>query len=152
MRHYWLFKSEPDAYGIADLERATNKTVRWDGIRNYQARNFLRDTVKQNDWVFFYHSSCKQPGIVGTAQVVSDSYPDPEQFNPESPYYDAKASTDKPVWYSVDIQHLETFAQALTPSKLRQLPELENMALFKQARLSVQPVTAAEWEVISALA
>jgi len=152
MPGHWLFKSEPNEYSIDDLAKEPKKTGRWDGIRNYQARNFLRDKVKENDLVFFYHSSCKQPGIVGIAKIVSAPYPDPGQFLPHSPYFDNKATEENPRWYSVDLKHIKTFARTITPDELRKLNALENMYLFKQARLSVQPVSAEEWQHIMQLA
>ncbi|MCK9505723.1 MAG: EVE domain-containing protein [Porticoccaceae bacterium] len=152
MPGHWLFKSEPGEYSIADLAREPRKTGRWDGIRNYQARNFLRDEVKLNDLAFFYHSSCKQPGIVGIAKIVSAPYPDPGQFLPDGPYFDSKATPAAPRWYSVDLQHVETFATVITPGDMRNLDGLENMYLFKQGRLSIQPVNDQEWQQIMALA
>jgi len=151
MPGYWLFKSEPDTYSIADLAAEANSTGRWDGIRNYQARNFLRDKVKENDLVFFYHSSCKQPGIVGIAKVVGAPYPDPSQFLEHSPYFDPKATKEKPRWYSVDIQHINTFAKTITSTEMRERSALQNMHLFKQGRLSIQPVREEEWQEIMAL-
>jgi predicted RNA-binding protein with PUA-like domain len=150
-KHYWLFKAEPHIYGIDHLAAAPNKTGRWDGIRNYQARNFLRDQVALNDEVFIYHSSCKNVGIVGTAKVVKTAYPDPTQFNPESDYYDPKSTPDNPRWVSVDIQLTKTFPRLISLAEIKAQPQLENMVLVKQSRLSTQPVTGEEWKLIHSL-
>jgi len=148
-KNYWLFKAEPHIYGIDHLAAAPNKTGRWDGIRNYQARNFLRDQVALNDEVFIYHSSCKNVGIVGTAQIVKTAYPDPTQFNPESDYYDPKSIQANPRWVSVDIQLTKVFPRLISLAEIKAQPQLENMVLVKQSRLSTQPVTAAEWIFIT---
>ncbi len=150
-KQYWLFKAEPHIYGIDHLAAAPNKTGRWDGIRNYQARNFLRDQVKLGDEVFIYHSSCKNVGIVGTAKVVKTAYPDPTQFNPESDYYDPKSTPDTPRWVSVDIQLTKVFPRLIPLAEIKAQPELESMVLVKQSRLSTQPVTGDEWELINSL-
>jgi len=147
-KNYWLFKAEPHIYGIDHLNAAPQKTGRWDGIRNYQARNFLRDQVKLGDEVLIYHSSCKNIGIVGTAKVVKTAYPDPTQFNPESDYYDPKATPENPRWVSVDIQVTKTFSRLIPLAEIKAQPALENMVLVKQGRLSTQPVTKAEWDYI----
>ncbi len=150
-KQYWLFKAEPHIYGIDHLAAAPNKTGRWDGIRNYQARNFLRDQVKLDDEVFIYHSSCKNVGIVGTAKVVKAAYPDPTQFNPESDYYDPKSTPENPRWVSVDIQLTKVFPRLIPLGEIKAQPELENMVLVKQSRLSTQPVTGDEWKFINSL-
>ncbi len=150
-KNYWLFKAEPHIYGIEHLVAAPNKTGRWDGIRNYQARNFLRDQVALNDEVFIYHSSCKNVGIVGTAKVVKTAYPDPTQFNPESDYYDPKSTPENPRWVSVDIQVTKVFPRLIPLAEIKAQTTLENMVLVKQSRLSTQPVTADEWKVIHSL-
>lgn len=150
-KNYWLFKAEPHIYGIDHLAAAPNKTGRWDGIRNYQARNFLRDQVALNDEVFIYHSSCKNVGIVGTAKVVKTAYPDPTQFNPESDYYDPKSAPENPRWVSVDIKLTKVFSRLISLAEIKAQPSLENMVLVKQSRLSTQPVTAAEWAFIMSL-
>lgn len=151
-KHYWLFKAEPHIYGIDHLAAAPNKTGRWDGIRNYQARNFLRDQVALHDEVFIYHSSCKNVGIVGTAKVVKTAYPDPTQFNPESDYYDPKSTPENPRWVSVDIQLTKVFPRLISLAEIKAQPQLENMVLVKQSRLSTQPVTGEEWKFINNLA
>ena len=147
-KNYWLFKAEPHVYGIDHLAAAPDKTGRWDGIRNYQARNFLRDQVALNDEVFIYHSSCKKVGIVGTAKVVKTAYPDPTQFNPESDYYDPKSTPENPRWVSVDIKLTKVFSRLISLAEIKAQPQLENMVLVKQSRLSTQPVTAEEWKLI----
>jgi len=150
-KNYWLFKAEPHIYGIDHLAAAPNKTGRWDGIRNYQARNFLRDQVALNDEIFIYHSSCKNVGIVGTAKVVKTAYPDPTQFNPESDYYDPKSTQENPRWVSVDIKLIKVFPRLISLAEIKAQPQLENMVLVKQSRLSTQPVTADEWKLINDL-
>lgn len=148
---YWLFKAEPHIYGIDHLQAAPKKIGRWDGIRNYQARNFLRDQVKLEDQVFIYHSSCKLIGIAGTAKVVKPAYPDPTQFNPESDYFDPKSNPDNPRWVSVDIQLTNICSKIIPLTELKHYSQLDNMALFKQSRLSIQPVTKEEWDFILGL-
>ena len=150
-KHYWLFKAEPHLYGIDHLAAAPKQTGRWDGIRNYQARNFLRDQVAINDELFIYHSSCKQVGIVGRAKVVKSAYSDPTQFDPSSAYFDSKATQENPRWVSVDIQLLQRFPKLIPLAELKEQATLANMILFKQSRLSIQPVTAQEWDWIAQL-
>lgn len=146
--NYWLFKSEPDAYSINDLKNEPNGTGRWDGIRNYQARNLLRDEVKVGDLVLFYHSSCKDVGVVGVAEVTSAPYPDPLQFDPGSNYYDVKSKPEEPRWVCLDIQYKKHTGTFLSLQKIKQTPELEDMVLVKRGRLSIQPVTKNEWQYI----
>ena len=148
IKNYWLFKAEPHIYGIDHLNAAPKKIGRWDGIRNYQARNFLRDQIALGDEVFIYHSSCKNVGIVGTAKVVKTAYPDPTQFDPESDYYDPKSTPENPRWVSVDIQVTDTFPRIISLAEIKAQRELEDMVLVKQSRLSTQPVTKAEWDFI----
>jgi predicted RNA-binding protein with PUA-like domain len=145
---YWLFKSEPDEYSIDCLAKEPDQTTVWEGIRNYQARNLLRDEVAPGDLVFFYHSSCAVPGIAGIAKVASKPYPDPGQFDPESPYFDPKANRENPRWFTVDIRYKQKFKEILSRKAIKEIPALADMVLFKQGRLSVQPVTAAEWSTI----
>lgn len=142
---YWLFKSEPDDYSFDDLKNDTNQTTLWDGIRNYQARNILRDQVKMNDYVLFYHSSCKNVGIVGIAQVVKTAYPDPSQFDTNSKYYDEKSTTDSPRWVSVDIQYVKPLNKMLTLAEIKKLEQFNDMVLVNRGRLSIQPVSESEW-------
>ncbi len=150
-KSYWLFKAEPHIYGIEHLNAAPKKIGRWDGIRNYQARNFLRDQVNLQDEVLIYHSSCKLIGIAGTAKVVKTAYPDPTQFNPDSDYFDPKSDADNPRWVSVDIQLTKICERIIPLAELKQYLHLENMVLFKQSRLSIQPVMKAEWDFIVGL-
>lgn len=151
MKNYWLFKAEPHIYGIEHLAAAPKKIGRWDGIRNYQARNFLRDQVALGDEVFIYHSSCKQVGIVGITKIVKTAYPDPTQFNPESDYYDPKSTSENPRWVSVDIQLTNIFPRIISLAEIKAQLALENMVLVKQSRLSTQPVTEYEWKFIKGL-
>jgi predicted RNA-binding protein with PUA-like domain len=146
---YWLMKSEPDDVSIDDL--ATRNTVGWYGVRNYQARNMMRDTQQIGDGVLFYHSSCAEPGIAGIAQVASGSYPDPTQFDPNSKYFDAKSSREQPRWMQVDVQFVRK-TRLLSLAEMRQYPELAEMiVLQKGSRLSITPVTAAQWAFIQSL-
>lgn len=146
---YWLFKSEPDVFGIDHLASRPNQTEPWDGVRNYQARNFLRDDVKVGDQVFFYHSSCKEVGIAGIAEVVKAAYPDVSQFNPESKYYDPKATSEKPRWFSVDVKYVSKFARVLSLSRIKGCPQITELGIVKKGhRLSVMPVTDNEWQVL----
>lgn len=146
---YWLFKSEPDAFGIDDLAAMPDQTEHWDGIRNYQARNFLRDQVKLGDQVFFYHSSCKDVGIVGVAEIVRESYPDHTQFDPESKYYDPKSSPDNPRWMMVDIKLKQKFSKILPLKTIKAMPEITEIGLVKKGhRLSIMPVTYVEWNLL----
>ena len=150
---YWLFKSEPDVFGIEDLKACKNQTEPWDGIRNYQARNFLRDTIKTGDRVLFYHSRCQPPGIVGTATVVSDGYPDPTQFDPEAKYYDAKSDPENPRWYLVDVKLDAIWPGIVSLADLKANPELVEMKVVQRGqRLSIQPVTADEWDEVHKMA
>lgn len=146
---YWLFKSEPDEYSIDDLAREPRGYGVWDGIRNYQARNYLRDQVAPGDCILFYHSSCKQVGVAGTAQVVRAGYPDPAQFDTGSKYHDARATPDAPRWYCVDISFQQKFKRVLLLGELRDIPGLQDMVLLNQGRLSIQPVTTAQWRIIT---
>lgn len=150
--HYWLFKSEPDEYSLDDLAAEPSGQGRWDGIRNYQARNILRDQVQSGDQILFYYSSCKVPGVAGIAEVSRAAYPDPAQFDSNSRYYDAKATPDQPRWYCVDVTFKEKFSQVISLTSLKAQPALANMVLLKQGRLSVQAVTPAEWRRILSLA
>ncbi len=149
---YWLFKTEPDEYSINDLANAGPTGAPWDGIRNYQARNFLRDDVAVGDRVLIYHSSCAVVGLVGVAQVVKAAYADPDQFDANSNYFDAKATPDNPRWYRVDIIFVARFDELISLAQLKATHGLESMVLLRQGRLSVQPVTANEWEIIHSLA
>lgn len=150
--NYWLFKSEPDEYGIAHLAAERHQRARWDGIRNYQARNNLRDRVQQGDRVLFYHSSCKQTGIAGTMEVVTAAFPDPTQFDPGSRYYDAGSTAESPRWYCVDVRLLEIFPEVVPTKALRDDPDTAGLSIFRQGRLSVAPVTERQWQAVHRLA
>lgn len=148
-KQYWLLKTEPNSFSIQDLEKATKKTTAWEGVRNYQARNFLRDQIKKGDEVFLYHSSTDIPAIVGTATVVKAGYPDESQYNTKSKYYDATATPTNPRWYLIDIQHQTTYDTPIGIQTLRKIPELSDMKLLQKGmRLSVQPVSKKEWDHI----
>lgn len=147
---YWLMKSEPDAFGIDDLERMGSD--HWDGIRNYQARNMMRDDMKVGDKVFFYHSNCDVPGIVGIAKVVKEAYPDFTAFEPDSKYFDPKSDPENPRWVMVDVAFVRRTKRLISLSELKTKPELENMALVRKGnRLSIMPVSPEEWKFILAL-
>jgi predicted RNA-binding protein with PUA-like domain len=150
---YWLMKSEPDVFGIAHLEKSPEQTESWDGVRNYQARNFMRDQMKTRDQVFFYHSNCREPGIVGIAEVVREGYPDHTAFDPESKYYDPKSSPDRPRWYMVDIRFVRRLRRTIPLQELREHAEtMPDFPLLKKgSRLSVMPVSEEEWEYILGL-
>ncbi|HVS65181.1 MAG TPA: EVE domain-containing protein [Thermoanaerobaculia bacterium] len=150
-KRYWLMKSEPDVYSISDLEGEGR--TRWDGVRNYQARNFMRKEMSVGDGVLFHHSSCEPPAIAGVAKVASEAYPDPTQFDRRSKYYDQGSSRDDPRWWLVDIEFVEAFPVPLPLALLKEQRELEGMALLRKGqRLSVQPVTAEEWKAVLKLA
>ena len=150
-RRYWLMKSEPEVFSIHDLAKAPKQTTSWDGVRNYQARNFLRDEVKAGDGVLFYHSNADPPAVAGTATVVREGYPDATQFDRKSNHHDPDASPEAPRWYVVDIKFESTFDRPVPLDELREHPGLANMVLLKRSRLSVQPVTPDEWKVITKL-
>lgn len=148
---YWLMKSEPSVYSIDDLER--DGSTNWTGVRNYQVRNMFRDDFRPGDEAFFYHSSCAQPGIAGLMKVSKAASPDPEQFDPRSAYFDARARRDNPAWLAVQMSFKRKFAQVLALDELRRHAELEGLALLRRGnRLSVMPVTPAEWRCMLALA
>lgn len=151
--NYWLMKSEPDVFGIDDLSRAPRKTSHWDGVRNYQVRNMLRDEMKKGDLAFFYHSSCPQPGIAGTMEIVREGYPDHTAFDPDDPHHDPKSDPENPRWYMVDVRFRERFVHIVTLPEMRATPALSEMlALRRGNRLSITPVTAKEWKTILSLA
>jgi len=148
---YWLMKSEPDEVSFDDVLAAPKQTVAWFGVRNYQARNFMRDAMSVGDGVLFYHSSCAVPGVAGLAEVASTPYPDATQFDPASKYHDPKAKQEEPRWISIDVRAVEQ-GRYLPLSELRAIPALADMVLLqKGSRLSVSPVTAQEWKTIVAL-
>ncbi len=148
---HWLMKSEPTVYSIDDLKR--DKTTYWEGVRNYQARNMLRDDIKKGDLVFFYHSNTEPPGIAGIAQVSKSGYPDPEAFNKKSKYFDIKSKREKPSWYVVDLTFMKRFEEILPLEALRSEKKLEGMPLLQKGqRLSVQPVSPSQWKAIESMA
>jgi predicted RNA-binding protein with PUA-like domain len=152
--HYWLLKSEPDVFGIDALAAAPRCTTGWEGVRNYQARNMLRDDFRQGDRAFFYHSSCDVPGVAGIVKIVREAYPDPTQFDAKSEYYDAKSTRAAPRWFSVDVQLEKRFEPVITLPELREhaAGALREMLILKRGnRLSVTPLTAEEWHCIVAL-
>lgn len=149
--NYWLMKTEPNTYSWDDLKRQPGKRDYWDGVRNYKARNLMRQ-MKKGDRAFFYHSVVQPMSIMGIVEIVREAYPDPTQFDLKSQYHDPGSSKDNPRWVAVDIQYREDFAPPITRDELKEVRGLENMVLLKKGtRLSVQPVTAKEWEIILSL-
>lgn len=147
MQKYWLMKSEPDAFSISDLKRL--KRSPWDGVRNYQARNFMQE-MNLGDLVFFYHSSCKPAGIAGVAKICKTAYPDHTSWDKSSAYYDPKSTPENPRWHMVDVEFVEQWSSILPLTELKQNPELADMLLTKKgSRLSVMPITQSEWEFIT---
>ena len=150
---YWLMKSEPDVYSIDHLAEQPDQTDYWDGIRNYQVRNFFRDEFKIGDQAFFYHSRCKVPGIVGTMSIVREAYPDPTAFDPTEHYYDAKSDPDNPRWLMVEVKLEARFKRIISLAELRAQPALSGMRVLQRGnRLSVTPVSPEEWDYIHSLA
>jgi predicted RNA-binding protein with PUA-like domain len=151
MTSYWLMKSEPEECSVDDALAAKNSTVPWVGVRNYQARNFMRDGMKVGDGVLFYHSSCAEPGIVGIARVASTAYPDPTQFDPKSPYYDPKSKREEPRWLLVDVQVLKKTRNLALP-ELRANEALADLVILRKGnRLSITPVEPQHWRLVSKL-
>lgn len=149
MTNYWLMKSEPSCFSIDDLKNSKNQTECWYGVRNYQARNFMRDSMQIKDKIFFYHSSCKVPGIVGLAEVASESYPDYTAQDPTSEHPDSKSTPDNPIWYMVDVRFIKKFNEIITLETLRKQPELADFKLLQKGnRLSILPVTKEQWDFI----
>jgi predicted RNA-binding protein with PUA-like domain len=150
--NYWLMKSEPDVFGIDHLERRPNQTEPWDGVRNYQARNMMRDQMQAGDLAFFYHSNCDEPGIVGIMEIARAGYPDPTQFDPESKYFDPKSDPDQPRWFLVDVKFKRRLKRTISLSELKSHPELAELAVVRKGnRLSINPVSRQEWEFILGL-
>ena len=148
--NYWLMKTEPDTFSIDDLKR--KKREAWDGVRNYQARNFMRDDMRVGDGVFFYHSNCAEPGIAGLAEVATAAYPDPSQFDPKSKYFDPGSSRDNPRWMLVDVIFVKKLKRVITLDELKNHKALTDMRLLRKGnRLSVMPVEAADWKYILGL-
>ena len=150
-KRYWLMKSEPSVYSIDDLQR--DGSTSWEGVRNYQARNFMRDDMRIGDGVLFYHSNAKPMGIYGVAEVVREAYPDDTAFDPASRYFDAKSDPEKPIWLMVDVGYVRTFKAPITLAALKEIPGLEDMMVIRKgSRLSVQPVTPQEWDIVLRIA
>lgn len=152
--NYWLLKSEPDAFSLDDLQSCPNQTEHWDGVRNYQVRNMLRDDIKKGDQAFFYHSSCKVPAIVGVVDIVSNGYPDHTALDANSKYFDAKSTAELPRWFMVDVAFHRAFKRSISLSELKQQPFLldSDFALTRKgSRLSIMPVSAEQWRYILSL-
>ena len=146
---YWLFKSEPEEFGIDDLIKMPRKTEHWDGVRNYQARNMMRDEMKKGDQGFFYHSNCKEPGIVGIMEIVKEGYPDFTAFDKKDKHYDPKSDPDDPRWFMVDVKYVRKFKESITLNDLKEEKSLADMPLVRRGnRLSVMPVSKKEWQHI----
>ena len=151
-KRYWLFKSEPGNYSFQDLLGEDDKTAEWDGVRNYQVRNFMRDEMKVGDGVLFYHSSAKPTAVMGTATIVREAYPDSTAWEPGAKYYDPKSNPDAPTWLMVDIQADQVFNRPVTLQEIKQNPNLQGMMLVKRGvRLSIQPVEKEDWDEIIVL-
>ncbi len=151
--NYWLMKSEPATFSLDDLYHRPNQTEPWDGVRNYQARNMMRDDMKCGDLIFFYHSNCAEPSIVGIMTVVKESYPDTSAFEPNNKHFDPKSDPTAPRWMMIDVQYVSTLSRPISLKTLKQQPELADLALVKRGnRLSIMPVSKAQWDVILALA
>ena len=152
--NYWLMKSEPDVFGIDDLAKRPGRTEPWDGVRNYQARNMMRDQMKRGDLAFFYHSNCETPGIVGIVTLVREGYPDHTAFDPDAKYYDPKSDPDNPRWYMVDVKYKRKLKRTISLQELKAYADgpLKDMPLLRKGnRLSVMPVAPDQWEFVLAL-
>ena len=147
---YWLLKSDPDEFSWMDLKQNKDQTTAWDGVRNYQARNFLRE-MRKNDLALYYHSKIQPQTMEGVVRIIRESYPDPTQFNRKNKYFDSKSTVEDPRWVTVDIQVYRDLEPPVTRDELQKQPGLENMVLFKNSRLSVQPVRESEWKIILGL-
>ncbi len=147
--NYWLFKSEPTEFSFDDLLNMPDQTEHWDGVRNYQARNFMRDEMREGDLAFFYHSNCKEPGIVGIVEVAAESYPDFTAFDASDPHFDPDSDPDNPRWFMVDVRFVRPLRRTITLKELKQVNALKNFPLVRKGnRLSVMPVQEKEWETI----
>ncbi len=152
--NYWLMKSEPGEFSIDDLKAAKNKTDHWDGVRNYQARNFMRDGMKKGDQVFFYHSNCEEPGIVGIMKIHREAYPDHTAFDPNDTHFDPKSEADNPRWFMVDVKYTRKLRRTISLAELKDYgqTQLEDFPLLRRGnRLSIMPVTKAQWDFILGL-
>jgi predicted RNA-binding protein with PUA-like domain len=151
-RHYWLLKSDPESFSFDDLWKLPDRTTHWDGVRNFQARNFLRDEMKKGDLAFFYHSGGEDPGVVGIVEVVREGYPDHTAFDPKDSHFDPKSKKDSPTWSMIDIHAVERFPRPVSLAEMRTKPELEGLPLLQKGnRLSVQKVGSTEWNAVVAL-
>lgn len=149
MPNYWLMKSEPGEFSIDDLSARPSKTEPWDGVRNYQARNIMRDEMKPGDQAFFYHSACEEPGIVGIVRIASDAYPDPTAFDPQDKHYDPKSDRDDPRWFLVDVEFVRKLKRTISLRELKQHETLSDMVLLRRGnRLSVMPVSEDHWRYV----
>jgi len=149
MTHYWLFKSEPSCFSIDDLQHRPKQISHWDGVRNYQVRNMLRDEIKVGDQGFFYHSSCQPPGIVGIMEVVKAGYPDFTAWDINSEHFDPKSTAENPRWFMVDVKFIKKFSRVITLEEIKKHPQLKHMQVTRKGnRLSITPVTAAEWQLV----
>jgi len=150
--NYWLMKSEPDVYGIDHLRTAKRKTDTWDGVRNYQVRNMMRDDMQKGDLAFFYHSNCKEPGIAGIMKIARAGYPDFTAFDPKEKYYDPKSDPGNPRWYMVDVSYVKKLKRVITLAELKVCPQLEALPLVRRGnRLSIMPVSKQQWDFILSL-
>ena len=150
--NYWLMKSEPDVFGIDDLKNAPGMTEPWDGVRNYQARNMMRDDMKTGDRAFLYHSNCKEPGIAGIMEIVREGYPDMSAFDPDAKYFDPKSDPANPRWYRVDVRYVRKLKRIITLSELKEHPEVSDLPLVRRGnRLSIMPVSEQQWKFILTL-
>lgn len=148
-KKYWLMKSEPSTFGISDLASRPNQTEPWEGVRNYQARNFMRNDMQVGDEAFFYHSNCSEPGIVGIVKIVKAAYPDSFAFDKKSQYYDPKSTPDNPRWFMVDVKLTQRFDSTISLAALKENPLLNEWALVKKGnRLSILPVTSEQWQIV----
>ncbi|MBV8802210.1 MAG: EVE domain-containing protein [Gammaproteobacteria bacterium] len=146
---YWLFKSEPTTYSIDDLIASPQQTTSWEGVRNYQVRNFLRDDIKVGDKAFFYHSNCNPPGVAGIIEIVKSGYPDNTALDKKSKYFDPKSTTENPIWYQVKVRFIKKFSHIISLEDLKTFPELKHMQLTRKGnRLSISKVTESEWNFI----
>jgi predicted RNA-binding protein with PUA-like domain len=149
---YWLMKSEPEVFGIEDLKNAPGMTEPWDGVRNYQARNMMRDDIKKGDLAFLYHSNCKEPGIAGIMEIVREGYPDMTAFDPDAKYFDPKSDPANPRWYRVDVRYVRKLKRIITLSELKDHSEVTGLPLVRRGnRLSIMPVSRQQWKFILAL-
>ncbi len=150
--NYWLMKSEPETFGINDLKNRPDQIEHWDGVRNYQARNMMRDGMKTGDLAFFYHSNCETPGIAGIMEIVKEAYPDHTAFDPDDKHFDPKSEPAKPSWMMVDVKYVRTLSRIISLAELKQKPELADFALVRRGnRLSVMPVNKMQWDFILSL-